>query len=166
VSTNSSKSQWDFRTVTLFDAWQPNGGGSRIKQNCMKVVLITTMMNHEEVVTEGCIRCAIRFMEWQIKIRSVFQPGEAVNDAARCRTVILQAMERKGAREKFINVKRPAHDRKWGDRFGDWLVKSVIQNLAEMGEIVPEVEEIFDKKGDVLKEEKSKTMFKLRDFSK
>jgi hypothetical protein len=101
-----------------FDSWNPNGGGSRIKQNCMKVALIASIMNHEEVVTEECMRCAIRFMEWQIKIRSVFQPGEAANDAARCRTVILQAMERKGAREKFINVKRLAHDRKWATGSG------------------------------------------------
>ena len=150
----------------IYDAWQPKGGGSRIKQNCMKVALITTMMNDEDVVTEQCMRCAIKFMEWQIAIRSVFEPGEAVNDSARCRTVILQAMERKGAKEKSINVKRLAHDRKWGDRFGDWLVKSVIQNLADMGEIVPQIEEILDKNGNVVKEEKSKSMFKLRDFSK
>jgi hypothetical protein len=42
----------------------------------------------------------------------------------------------------------------------------VIQNLADMGELVPEIEEIADKDGDVVKVEKSKTMFKLRDFSR
>jgi hypothetical protein len=29
-----------------------------------------------------------------------------------------------------------AHDRKWGDRFGDRIVKKVISNLGEMSEIV------------------------------
>jgi hypothetical protein len=29
-----------------------------------------------------------------------------------------------------------AHDRKWGDRFGDRIVKKVISNLGEMSESV------------------------------
>jgi Bifunctional DNA primase/polymerase, N-terminal len=121
----------------LIDEWQPVGGGSRIKQNCMKVALITTMMNREETVTEECMRCAIGIMEWQIELRKVFRPGEAVNDEAKCRVVILSAMEAAGAREKYVNLKRMAHDRKWGDRFGDRIVKNTIKNLQEMCEIVP-----------------------------
>ncbi|MFZ0799963.1 MAG: bifunctional DNA primase/polymerase [Terriglobales bacterium] len=136
----------------MYDSWEPQGGGSRIKQNCMKVALITTMMNHEETVSEECMRCAIRFMDWQIAIRQVFEPGEAVNDSARCRTIILEAMKQGGACEGYINIKRLAHDRKWGKRFGDWLVKSVIKSLADMGEIQPKVVE----------GEKSETMYKLR----
>jgi hypothetical protein len=150
----------------IHDAWQPEGGGSRIKQNCMKVALITAMMNRERTVGEECMRCAITFMEWQIKLRRIFGTGEAVNDSARCRTMVLQAMEQKGARDRYINVKRLAHDRKWGDRFGDWLVKCVIKSLADMGEIVPEIDTEYDKQGHVLNEKKSDNMFKLRDFSK
>jgi hypothetical protein len=142
----------------LFDAWQPAGGGSRIKQNCMKVALITTMMNHEDVVTEECMRGAIGIMEWQIKLRKVFQPGEAVNDEAKCRVAILAAMEAAGAREAYVNVKRMAHDRKWGNRFGDRIVKNAIANLADMGEIVPKVIKDGEKR-------KSKSEYKLRDWS-
>ncbi len=69
------------------------------------------------------------------------------------------------SRKRYINIKRLAHDRKWGDRFGDWLVKSVIQSLADMGEIVPEVETTHDRQGNVTAEKPSKNMFKLRDFS-
>ena len=150
----------------IYEGWQPEGGGSRIKQNCMKVALITAMMNHEETVSEECMRCAIRFMEWQITLRRVFEPGEAINDSARCRTVILDAMERVGAKQRFINIKRLAHDRKWGKRFGDWLVKTTIKNLADMGEIVPDVEDECDKHGNPVSQKKSENMFKLRDFSK
>ena len=35
-----------------------------------------------------------------------------------------------------MNIKRMAHDRKRGDRFGDRIVKKVISNLGEMSEIV------------------------------
>lgn len=144
----------------MFEVWEPEGGGSRIKQNCMKVALLTTMINREETISAECMRCAIRFMQWQIDVRSMFQPGTAVNDSARCRMIILNAMESKGARVRHINLKRLSHDRKWGDRFGDWLVESVIKSLASMGEIMPLVEE--NEKGETVK---NKSMFKLRDFS-
>jgi hypothetical protein len=143
----------------LLDEWQPAGGGSRIKQNCMKVALITTMMNREEIVTEECLRCAIGLMEWQIELRKVFRPGEAVNDEAKCRVVILAAMEAVGAKHSYVNVKRMAHDRKWGDRFGDRIVKTTIANLEEMGEIVPKVVESTDGK------KKSKSEYMLRNWS-
>ena len=61
-------------------------------------------------------------------------------------------LRKRGACEGYINIKRLAHDRKWGKRFGDWLVKSVIKSLADMGEIQPKVVE----------GEKSETMYKLR----
>jgi hypothetical protein len=144
----------------MLDEWQPVGGGSRAKQNCMKVALITAMMNHDETVTEECMRCAIGIMEWQAELRKVFQPGEAVNDEAKCRVVILAAMESAGAKHAYVNLKRMAHDRKWGDRFGDRIVKNTIANLADMGEIVPMVVE--DNDGE---KKKSKSEFKLRDWS-
>lgn len=81
----------------VFDDWSPIGGGSRIKQNCIKVALITTMMDHEEPVTEECMRCAIGIMDWQIELRKVFRPGEALNDEAKCRVAVLAAMEAAGA---------------------------------------------------------------------
>lgn len=146
-------------TQRLLDEWQPVGGGSRIKQNCMKLALITTMMNHEETVTEECMRCAIGIMEWQIELRKVFRPGEAVNDEAKCRVAILSAMEAGGARHSYVNVKRMAHDRKWGDRFGDRIVKNSITNLEEMGEIVPKIIKSDDTK------KKSKSEYMLRNWS-
>jgi hypothetical protein len=143
----------------LLDEWQPIGGGSRIKQNCMKVALITTMMHGEETVAHECMRCAIGIMEWQIELRKVFRPGEAVNDEAKCRVVILSAMEAAGAKHAYVNVKRMAHDRKWGDRFGDRIVKNAIANLQEMGEIVPK---IVESDGGA---KKSKSEYKLRNWS-
>jgi hypothetical protein len=143
----------------LFDDWNPVGGGSRIKQNCIKVALIATMMNHEETVTEECMRCAIGIMEWQIELRKIFQPGEALNDEAKCRVAVLAAMEAAGARSTYVNIKRIAHDRKWGDRFGDRIVRNTISNLGEMGEIMPKLIETEDG------QKKSKSQFKLRDWS-
>jgi hypothetical protein len=143
----------------LFDDWNPVGGGSRIKQNCIKIAMIATMMNHEETVTEECMRCAIGIMEWQIELRKVFQPGEALNDEAKCRVAVLAAMEAAGAKDAYVNVKRIAHDRKWGDRFGDRIVRNTISNLGEMGEIMPKLIETEDG------QKKSKSQFKLRDWS-
>jgi bifunctional DNA primase/polymerase-like protein len=142
----------------LLEEWQPAGGGSRIKQNCMKLALIATMMNREETVAEECMRCAIGIMEWQIELRKVFRPGEAVNDEAKCRVAILSAMEAAGAGHSYVNVKRMAHDRKWGDRFGDRIVKNAITNLEEMGEIIPKVIKSDDTK------KKSKSEYMVRNW--
>jgi len=143
----------------LFDDWNPAGGGSRIKQNCIEVALITTMINREETVTEECMECAIGVMEWQIELRKVFQPGEALNDEARCRVAVLSAMEVAGAKDTYVNIKRMAHDRKWGNRFGDRIVKNAITNLEDMCEIVPKIIETDDGK------KKSKSHYKLRNWS-
>ncbi|HKN16241.1 MAG TPA: hypothetical protein VJX47_04835 [Candidatus Sulfotelmatobacter sp.] len=156
----------DSAAQALYDAWEPNDDGARTKQNCMKVALITTMMNHESRVSTECMAKAIRFMQWQIELKKVFEPGNALNDAARLRTIILHAMKRKGADTKYINLKRLAHDSKWAFRFSDWLVLSVITNLESMGEIIAKPEETYDKQGNVVDVKKSKNMFMLRDFSK
>lgn len=143
----------------LLDEWHPAGTGTRFKQNCIKFALLTTMMNYEDTVTEECMRDAIGIMGWQIEVRKVFQPGEAVNDEAKCRVAILSAMESAGAKEKYVNLKRMAHDRKWGNRFGDRIVKNAITNLEEMGEILPKIVESEGSK------KKSKSQYKLRDWS-
>lgn len=72
---------------------------------------------------------------------------------------MLAAMEASGAKDAYVNIKRMAHDRKWGDRFGDRIVKNVISNLGEMCEIVPMIIETEEGK------KKSKSQFKLRDWS-
>jgi hypothetical protein len=91
--------------------------------------------------------------------RRVFQPGEAVNGEAKCRVAILAAMEAAGARDGYLNIKRMAHDRKWGNRLGDRIVKNAISSLQEMGEIVPMVVETEEGK------KKSKSQYKLRNWS-
>ena len=141
----------------MYDAWQPIGGGARVKHNGMKVALITAMANHKEEVSAECMKCAIKFMEWQIALRDVFKPGEAMNVGAEFRTVALRALGRRGATLKYINWKRVAHDLKWGDKFGDWVVSAGISSLIAVCELIPEIE--IDEKG---KEVKSKTMMKLR----
>lgn len=96
-------------------------------------------------------------MEWQIALRDVFRPGEAMNLGAEFRAVALRALERRGAAHGYINWKRLAHDLKWGDKFWDWVVSAGISSLIGVGELIPEIEtDENDKKV------KSKTMMKLR----
>jgi hypothetical protein len=150
----------------IYDAWKPWGESTRAKQLCLKVAVITAMMNHERTVGEECMKCAVKFMEWQMKLKKVFQPGEAVNDAARLRVIILDAMKQKCEPGKYINLMRLAHDRKWAAKFGDWLVKTTISNLVDMKELVPKPEPVFDKDDTdkVIDVKDSKTMFTLRDW--
>jgi hypothetical protein len=80
--------------------------------------------------------CAIKFMEWQVRLREMFQPGEAVNTQAEFRGMALKGLKAVGAEEMFVSWKRVAHDRKWGDKYGDWIVKTGIEGLVEAGELV------------------------------
>jgi hypothetical protein len=108
----------------------------RIKYNALKVAVLTASANRETVVSAECMAAAIRFMEWQIQIRQTFQTGEALNQGAECRDVILKALKSVGAAHEFVSWRVVAHNRKWGEKYGDWMVKTTIENLVEAGELV------------------------------
>jgi hypothetical protein len=139
----------------MFDEWRPTEGGSRIRHNGIKVAMLSAMANHQDTVDEDCLAQAIVHQKWQVELRKVWKPGEAKNLGAEFRTAALRAFERKG--KKFVNWKRLSHDNKWGGKYGDWIVKSGIQNLVDVGELVPEIE--VDEDGH---EALSKTRMRLR----
>lgn len=142
----------------LYDNWnpqEPNVG--RLRYNLMKVALLTSSMNRERTVTGECMRCAIRFMEWQVEIRRVFQPGEALNPEAQFHEAAIQAFKAQHAKgEQYFNPKRVAHDLKWGGKFGDRIVLQGIKNLIEMQTILPKIEA-----GAEGKPVKSKSLYRI-----
>jgi hypothetical protein len=139
----------------LFDNWNPGADNEgRLKYNCKKVALLTASGNHEKTVTAECMGCAIKFMEWQVRIREMFQPGEAINVQAQFRETALRGLKTVGAEESFVPWKRVAHDRKWGKTYGDWIVKTGIEGLVEAGELVYQMvvkdREATENKGKVI----------------
>ena len=118
----------------------------RIKYNCLKVAIITASANRENVVTVDCMATAIKFMEWQLRLRKVFETGHSLNQGAECRDVILKTLKAKGAEREFVSWRRVSHDHKWGEKYNDWLVKTTIENLVEAGELV--YQKMMSKDGD------------------
>jgi len=151
----------------LYDAWQPTVDDSgRLKYNLMKIALLTASCNRDSEITPSGMAAAIRFMEWQVKLREVFKPSVALDSAeAKFAEQAMQAFVRKGGLERSINWKRIANDNKWGDRYGDRIVASGIKWMIETGRIYA-VEESDDNDPSGKKKKKSKHWIRVREFSK
>jgi hypothetical protein len=49
-----------------------------ILYNLKKVALISASANRDKTVTAACLAAAIKFMDWQLRLREVFRPSEAI----------------------------------------------------------------------------------------
>lgn len=147
----------------MYDAWETAADDSgRLKYNLMKVALLAASANRDDEVTPECMAAAIRFMEWQARLREVFKPSVALETAeAKFAERAMAAFVRKGGREHAINWKRVANDLKWSDRFGDRVVASGIEAMFRTGRIIPEVVE-----GKDGRKTKSKYLIRVRVFNK
>jgi hypothetical protein len=104
----------------LYDGWNPAVTSiGRLRQNLMKVALLTASAKGEKEVTADCMSKAIRFMEWQLKIREIFKPSkaEAGNKEAVFTNLLLPALEQKGALTEFVSWRRVSLDRKINPQF-------------------------------------------------
>ena len=147
----------------LFDLWKDNDASGRLRFNLMKVACLTASCNQDGTVTLPCMQAAVRFFEWQIKLREVFAPGIAENTLeAKFAEVAMKEFIRAGGLDKDISWKRIAHDLKWSDRFGDRLVANGIKNMIETGRIYP-IDVTDDDSG---KTKKSKHRIRVRKFRK
>ena len=151
----------------IYDAWQTAADASgRLKYNLMKVALLTSSCNKDAEVKPEGMAAAIRFMEWQVRLREVFKPSVALDMAeAKFAEQAMQTFIRKGGQQQPINWKRIANDRKWGDRYGDRLVASGIKWMIETGRIYA-IEESDDKDPSGKKTKKSKHWIRVRVFKK
>ena len=130
----------------MYDAWNsPQDYDGRLKFNLMKVALLTASANHEGTVSVECMACAIKFMEWQAKLRTVFQPAEAIGTPESVLGEIimrkLTAMPKSDAKGSLKNSKgeikwrRVAHDCKWARQFGASVLDRAIKSLVSVGEL-------------------------------
>ena len=57
------------------------------------MALITASLNHEDEVSEECMRRALVFMEWQQRIRDKYRPSEMDTPSGKCQQAIVRALE-------------------------------------------------------------------------
>jgi hypothetical protein len=142
----------------LYDGWNPAVTSiGRLRQNLMKVALLTASANGEKEVTADCMSKAIIFMNWQLKIREIFKPSEAEagNKEAVFTNLLLPALEQKGALTEFVSWRRISLDRKWDRKIDAGLQYRTVENLIKLGRLIQE--EIPDE-GDAKGKKTKKTM--------
>jgi hypothetical protein len=142
----------------MYDGWNPAVSSiGRLRQNLMKVALLTASANDDEEVNADCMAKAILFMEWQLKIRDVFKPSEAEagNKEAVFTNLLLPALEQKGATKEFVSWRRISLDRKWDRKIDAGLQYRTVENLIKLGRLIQE--EVTDD-SDASGKKKKKTM--------
>jgi hypothetical protein len=98
----------------------------RIVEIAERVALISAAANHDKTLTPECIQAALRFAEWQEKIKSVYCASEALNLDGQITGAILDALaEEEGDYVKFRDL---FHQKNW-KRFGSSNVTRVKQSL-------------------------------------
>jgi len=124
-----------------FDAWNPPVFDvDRLKYNALKVALLTASANGDQTVSDNCMRKALLFMEWQIRIREHFQPGEAKeqNKEAWFAERLLACLERAGAHENFVSWRRISLDNRWDKKIDAGVQLRTVKNLVALGRLIEE----------------------------
>jgi len=135
--------------TAMFDAWEdPTDESGRSKFYVAKVAYLTASANGDEYVGIECITAAMKFMEWQAKLREVFKPGVAENNIdAKATERILTTLQRKWDagedmdKDGYLQWRRVSHDAKWAKIFGSTCVVRVINGLIDCGELAPKMTE-------------------------
>jgi len=80
----------------LADDWAKEDIAARadLKELALRVALITSSLNHDSEVKEDAMRCALKFMEWQQRIRAKYRPSEMDTPSGKCQQAIVRALER------------------------------------------------------------------------
>jgi hypothetical protein len=134
----------------LYDEWTPSAADNegRLKYNAKKIAILKACANDEETVSGFRMQQAIRFMQWQIRIRETFKPGEAekMNRQAWFTERLTAALERAGAKKKFVNWRRISLDNRWDNKIDAGVQLMTVDNLVKLGRLIEEPEEEDDKK--------------------
>ena len=129
---------WEPEAQKMLRDWKRPGLDGRIKYNLKKVALLSASANRDKMVTPACLAAAIKFMDWQLKLREVFRPSEAIGTPE---STLAEIMMRKfrimqGCSEDRTQIlwRKVAHDMKWL-RHGPALLKRTIESLVAVGEL-------------------------------
>jgi hypothetical protein len=105
----------------------------------MRIALVTSCANGDELVKEAALNAAFRFCEWQECIVSHYKAGYAETADGRCTEAIIAALEARPEGTSIIWSKL-AKLKHWYQRFGAGPLARCRDGLAREGVIC------FDKK--------------------
>jgi hypothetical protein len=135
--------------MKIYDTWEPGGDHEgRLKYNAKKIAILKACFNGENVVSANRIQQAIRFMEWQIKIRATFKPGVAkeTNREAWFTEHLVPALERAGASKQFVSWRRISLRNHWDEKIDAGVQIRTVENLVKLGRLIEEPEDEDERK--------------------
>jgi hypothetical protein len=165
---------WDAK-----DAWVgENIARRRLGEHALRVALVTAALNGDKEITRDCFFAALRFVEWQERLRGEFRPGLAETKDAECLEAAYAALKAQREHQKktgeypkgadlvghkqedlwkLINYSKVLSSKNLYRKYGK-LVTSVKATLVEDGfiEFVKEVD--YDEQSNE-KERKKKTPY-------
>jgi hypothetical protein len=154
-----------YRAHKMKDAWceVPDTDRRRVGELALRVAMVTASANGDSTITEECMAAALRFMEWQEKVRKAYSAGVAANPDAVVASAILDAFEEYRDAEgkpqwvKFWDVGRKKN---WSKKYGSTVTR-VRKSLAEERSLLEESEDITDKNGDPTGKSRSTGCYRL-----
>jgi hypothetical protein len=79
---------WDAK-----DRWGGDDiGRRRLTEHALRVAMVTAAINGDTEITAPCFAAALRFVEWQERIRNKFRPGLAETKEAECLEAVYSAL--------------------------------------------------------------------------
>ena len=140
-----------------FEAWRddpPEGvKRGRICEIAERIALISASLNHDKVLTPECIQAALRFAEWQEKVKRHYHASQALNPSAECMNALfddLAEAEDEEGTTHWIQWSDIARRKNWHRRFGN-LVRRAKQDMIDDKLIVMQYESGNDGEPDYRK---------------
>ncbi len=83
----------------------------RLGEHVLRTALVTAAVNGDREITKECFEAALRFMEWQQRLRAVYRPGLAETKEAECYEAVYAALHERYTKQQAENfVHRKSKD--------------------------------------------------------
>jgi hypothetical protein len=111
-------------TYGTVDEWRKSAGEGhrrgRIGEIALRVAVITAAVNGDREVGTECLAAALRFAEWQERVRAYYAPSEAQNIDAVVSHTIMEALEAwdKEHPNRFARFRDLARKHNWHRKYG------------------------------------------------
>jgi hypothetical protein len=126
----------------MVDRWlssQPGRAG-RLGEIALRVAYISCALNQDTEITVEALECALKFAEWQERIRSGYKAGLGDTLDAQCTNAVLTALEavEPGSWVRWSDI---AAKKSWYRRFSARTLSATRDALAKTGATVEEMGE-------------------------
>ncbi len=108
---------------------------SGLTELILRVALVTSSANRDEMVTERALQAATEFIEWQEKIRTAYAPAKTKSPYAQCMDMVCDYLEKEDGLVNWTRVSQYEH---WHRREFSQYLSTVKSYLLREGLLVPD----------------------------